>query len=86
MDSTSLRLYISMHLFDGAEQKGVCGVGMVIKLNMNHFFNLRMVVGFVTNIEADSSGLMGASLVFSIQSSASCQIFGDSKVIVDWVN
>ena len=31
--------------FDGAEQKGVCGVGMVIKLKLNHCIILSMVMG-----------------------------------------
>ena len=39
--------------FDGAEQKGICGVGMVIKLQMNHTYLLRMVVGCGTNALAD---------------------------------
>ena len=42
-----------MGFFDGVEQKGICGVGMVIKLEMNHKYLLRMVVGYGTNALAE---------------------------------
>ena len=41
-----------MRFFDGAEENGSFGVGMVIKLQHNHQFNLRMAMGTGTNTNA----------------------------------
>ena len=45
--------------FDGAKQKDCCGVGMVIKLQLNHKVLLGMVVGKGTNTKAELLALWG---------------------------
>lgn len=72
--------------FNGVEQKGECGARVVIKLNMNHCFRLRMAVGLGTNTKTDLVALWGL-LWFALQKKLRIyQILGDSKVIIDWVN
>ena len=39
--------------FDGAEQSGSCGVGMVIQLTVNHSFRICMNAGHGTNTWAE---------------------------------
>ena len=65
--------------FDGVEQKGLCGFGMVIKVNINHCFNLRMVVGFGTNTKAKLVALCGILYFSHYKQLYLCQILGDSK-------
>ena len=69
--------------FDGAEENGSFSVGMVIKLQHNHQFKLRMVVGTGTNTKVELVALW-ALLWFSHEKQFSIGlVLCDSKSTVD---
>ena len=59
---------------------------MVIKLQMNHKFLLRMVVGKGTNTKAKLLSLWGLLWFAQKKNILVLQVLGDSKVIVDFAN
>ena len=70
----------------GRNKKGVCGARMVIKLNMNHCFHLRIYVGFGTNTKEELVASCGLLWFAKYKQLQLCQVLGNSKVIVEWVN
>ena len=69
--------------FDGAEKNGNYGAGMVIKLQHNHQFNLRMDVGTGTKTKAKLVEFW-VLLCFSHEKQFNIGlVLGDSKKIVD---
>ena len=72
--------------FNGAQQEGKCGPGMVIRLNDSHVINLNMGVGDGTNTFVDLISLWGLLWFTKKRGLLQLQIFGDSKIVIDWVN
>lgn len=70
--------------FDGAEKNGSCGARMVIQLEENHTFLLRMDVGKGTNTRAKLLALWGLLYFSRYHEISMSLVLGDSKVIVDW--
>ena len=75
-----------MFFFNGAQQEGKCGAGMVIRLNDSHVINLNMGVGDGTNTFVDLISLWGLLWFTKKRGLLQLQIFGDSKIVIDWVN
>jgi len=70
--------------FDGAALLGQCGGGMCLNLNQSHSFHLWMGSGTGTNTRAKLLALWGLLRFATNIGIVSIQVFGDSKVIVDW--
>ena len=71
-------------LFDGAEKDGMCGAGMVIHLDLNHSFWLRMDVGRGTNTIFKLLALWGLLYFANKRHISRMYVYGDLKVIADW--
>ena len=57
---------------------------MVVRMDQYYYFNLCMVGGVGSNIKAELLDLWGV-LFFAVKNGIdSINIFGDSKVIVEW--
>jgi len=74
--------------FDGASQGdgGRCGVGAVILLPTNFTLKVSLMCGKGTNTRGE---IMALWVLFHMENSInidSLQIFGDSKIVVDWFN
>ena len=72
--------------FDGASQNHTCGGGATLFLNQNHHFKIQMGIGAGTNNYAE---LMALKLLLHFALEQGCkklQIFGDSLIIINWVN
>ena len=70
--------------FHRDEQKGFCGVGMVITLQINHLYLLRMVMRNGTNTTDELLALWGLLWFAQKKNIHSLQVLSDSKAIVDW--
>lgn len=71
--------------FDGAEQNGICGCGFLILADKDSLFSIHWNGGRGTNMLAEAmalAGLMSFCLFLNLQD---VSIFGDSKVLVDYV-
>lgn len=72
--------------FDGAEQNGSCGCGFLIMVNENFHFSIHWNGGKGSNSKAEVMavvGLLKFCLFLDIQD---VTVFGDSKVMVDFVS
>ena len=70
--------------FDGSEQDGNCGTGMILRIYDSHSFKLRMGVGSGNNTFSELLALWGL-LWFTIYIYILYLfIFGESNVIIDW--
>ena len=70
--------------FDGAEQDGNCGTGMILRIYDSHSFKLRMGVGSGTNTFSELLALWGLLWFAKQKKILLLSIFGKSKVIIDW--
>ena len=70
--------------FDGAEQGGFCGVGMLIRVNQTMSFRLKLSIGLGTNTKSELLMLWGLLYFTKIKEILPNMVLGDSKVIVDW--
>lgn len=70
--------------FDGASNKKLCGGGMVFKLAEDHYYLMRMGCGKCSNICAKLLAFWGLLKFAIIKDMLPIQVFGDSRVIVDW--
>ena len=72
--------------FDGTSQNIACGGGAVLHLSQQHFFHFQMGLGEGTNNFAE---LLSLKLLLQFALEKGCkhlQIFGDSLIIINWVN
>ena len=69
--------------FDGVEQHGNCGTGMILCIDDSHSFKLRMGVGSGTNTFAELLASWGI-LWLAKKKILQLSIFGDLKVVIDW--
>ena len=70
--------------FDGAAQEQGCGVGILLHKTENHLFRIHMGLGMGTNNYAELISLRHL-LHFSLAHACNhIQIFGDSKIIINW--
>ena len=70
--------------FDGAQQDGLCGAGMVIRIRNNLSYRLWMGVGKGTNTKAELLALWGLLYFAKKMNILDITILGDSKVIIEW--
>ena len=59
---------------------------MVLYLNKDHYFTLRMGGGFGTNTKSELLSLWGLLQFAILIGISDICIFGYSKVIIDWIN
>ena len=74
--------------FDGAAQGdlNVCGAGVILHLDNEHFFRLRLGLGEGTNNKAGLLTLY-MLLIFAHENGVhGIQIFGDLMIIINWIN
>ena len=71
-------------IFYGLEQKGMCGGGIYLKINASHYYKNWLGCGIGTNTKVELLPLWGSLNFASKIGIVSIQIFGDSKVIVEW--
>ena len=72
--------------FDGASQNHTCGGDVTLFLNQNHHFHIQMGLSVGTNNYAE---LMALKLLLHFSLEQRCiklHIFGDSLIIINWVN
>jgi len=69
--------------FDGAAARGVCGVGIVLKLSSNHFFRAQLLVGVGSNIKAELLGFWGLLSFAKICHIVDLMVVRDSKIVLD---
>ena len=72
--------------FDGAAAEKIGGSGFVIYLNDSHFFSLSMGCGCSTNTRVDLLALWAVLRVSLMMGLPIHLIFGDSMVIISWLN
>jgi ribonuclease HI len=72
--------------FDGVADKGIGGVGIVLKFSIHHYFKIHLAVGLGTSTKAKLQGLW--SLLFFAKGChiQDLTVAGDSQVIIDWLN
>ena len=72
--------------FYGASQNQVCGGGSILHLSQNHSFQFQMGLGYGSKKFAE---LMALKLLLYFSLEKGCKnihIFGDSLIIINWVN
>ena len=62
------------------------GAGICIFLNKDHFFEFALGLGTSTNTKAELLGLWALLHVAQVMGLPTLNIFGDSSVIISWVN
>ena len=72
--------------FDGAAAEKIGGAGYVIHLNDNHYFSFSLGCGCSTNTRAELLALWVVLRVSLIMGLPTHLIFGDSMVIISWLN
>ena len=72
--------------FDGAAPLQGCGGGILLHLTESHFFHLRMGLGPGTNNHAELITLRHLLYFALYKNCRQIQIFGDSKIVIDWAN
>ena len=84
--SPSLPLGIILGYFDGDQKNGLCGGGMLIKIKDKHIIKLKIGTGKGSNTILEliySWGLLWFSI---LRGFLLTEVYGDSKIIIDWVN
>ena len=74
----------SVGFFDGAEQNGSYGAGMVIQMTVKHSFSICMNLGRGTNTRDELLALWGLLHFDLVRGIDVLMILGDSKAIIDW--
>jgi ribonuclease HI len=79
---------IPLGFFDGASQgqPPICGAVAFLFLSKSHFFRIRYVPGLGTNNKAELAALWAMLLRADMLHLRKLQVFGDSQVVVDWIN
>ena len=72
--------------FDGASTNDIGGPGIYIFLNKDHSFEFALGLGTSTNTKAELLGLWALLHVAQVMGLPTLNIFGDSSVIINWVN
>lgn len=72
--------------FDGAEQQGFCGCGFLIMTNENTHFSIHWNRGIGSNSKAEAMALAGLLKFCLFLDLQQISVFGDSKVMVDFVS
>jgi ribonuclease HI len=74
--------------FDGASQgyPPLCGVGIVLFISKDDFFNVRYVPSRGTNMKGELSAMWNLLFYANIMNMRKVWVFGDSKVAIDWGN
>jgi hypothetical protein len=82
----SFNLSVAWGYFDGACQgvPGSCGAGIVLYLTFDHFFHLKFKVGLGTNNRGELIALWVLLNFAQDKGIRNIQVFGDSKLVVDW--
>ena len=79
-----LHPFSALDFFYRSSMNGLCGRGMVVKINESHWFNLWMGGRQGSNTKFELLGLWGV-LFFSKKCGIdSLVIYGDSKIIIEW--
>ena len=71
--------------FYGASSNFSYGYGMVLSLNKDHYFSLILGGGRGTNTKDELLSLWGLLQFSSLIGISYINIFGDSKVIIEWM-
>jgi ribonuclease HI len=72
--------------FDGAVVNDNCGVGIFIKLSVDHSYKAHFAGGKGNNMKAEILGLWGLLFFAQRLSIRNLMVVGDSKVTIDWIN
>lgn len=76
---------ISVGFFDGAQQLGLCGAGMVLYIRRGHYLLLRMGAGPGSNTQAELVALWGLLWCARHRGLPRVQVAGDSLCIINWI-
>ena len=71
--------------FDGAAQNNICGGGVVLYVNENHYFEMSVGLGAGSNNRAELLSLQLILIFAAKKGCRSLQIFGDSLNVINWV-
>ena len=69
--------------FYGTAERGICGVGIVLNFNTQHFFKAHFDVGVGTNTKAELLGLWGLLSIANGCHIQDLMVVGDSRVVID---
>jgi len=72
--------------FDGAAPLQGCGGGIVFHLTDSHYYHLRLGIGTGSNNYAELITLRHLLYFALTKHCRQMQIFGDSKIVIDWAN
>ena len=70
--------------FDGAEQGGYCGAGMIIEINQTSYYSLKLSIGPGSNTKVELLALWGLLYFAKEKDIWLDMVLGDSKAIVEW--
>ena len=79
-------IILRIGFFYGALNQEHCGCGMVIVINKDHFLYIYLGGGMGLNTKSKLLILYGLLLIASYIGVTYINIFGDSKIIIDWLN
>ena len=78
-------LSINVGFFDDAYHLGVCGGGAISFLPRNGSYHIWLNIGSESNTKADVSVVWALLYIETSLNIISCQIYGDSKCVMDWI-
>lgn len=85
-DQSMERCPFPMAFFDDVEQQGTCGCGILIMINENTQFSIHWNGGRGSNSKAEAMALAGLLKFCLFLDLQHVSIFGDSKVMVDFIS
>ena len=72
--------------FDGAAERGICGVGIVLNFNTQHFFKAHYFAGVGTNTKEKLLGLWGLLSIANGCHIEDLMVVGDTRFVIDWLD
>ena len=72
--------------FYGATTLSLGGVGVVLYISHTHFYSLKIGCGSSTNTRAELLALWGFIHITCAMGLSQLKVFGDSKIIINWIN
>ena len=83
---STLEFSFAASFFDGATTRGIGGVDIILFISTNCFYHVKLGCGKSTNTHVELLVLWTLLLFSTYIRMPILNIFGNSKVIIDWAN